>query len=421
MAGSSSYHKMRPSERCEECPTRQWYEQEGLRFCRNGHQLEGFAAHEAGEDEYNSTGRVTKAKKEKRKQEGLKLEGAEAQKLYLQALQYVLRRQVDWVRQVGLKLAEDEGRMFEELAKELWGLVCAMPGVMSSTDSESQTEGYGTDDLLASSSGPEDSAAETASNGWLEKKGSKLPSLTHDLAICYLACVILRQPVTTADFTRWAQEGELECLAALHCLPQNVQNRLPAMYHRALQVRDHISPGKLLSTAQELTVALNVHYELKLPSLNYPQILIQYLLDLTLPLEVYLMAKCLIQILEAAFEFPDRRNKKWRAMDNPEVLLMTLVVVSTKLLHPLDDLERPPVSEDDPRTKQINWFEWRKSRTEGKKNSKQVGNRLERGTEYQVTSREAVLMDGDKMDDFMDWYEKMWVSTSDTRLSSKYL
>ncbi|KAK9778455.1 hypothetical protein SCAR479_04477 [Seiridium cardinale] len=415
MAGSSSYHKMRPSERCDQCPTRHWYEQEGLRFCRNGHQLEGFAAHEAGEDEYNSTGRVTRKRKEKKKNEGLKLEGSAARKLYLQALQYVLRLQVDWLRKVGLKLGESDGRIYEELVKELWGLVCGMPGVMDNEVGE-QAEGSGTEDVLTSGSEPENSEAEGSSsssrNGWLDKTGNKLPSLAHTLTLCYLACVILKQPVTTADFHGWAQRGEIEYLAALYCLPQNVQNRLPAMYHRALQVKGHVKPGKLLRTAQELVIALNVHYGLKLPTLNHTQVLVQNILDLTLPVEVYLMVKCLIQILGAKFEFPDGKSRRIRRMDNPEVLLFTLVIVSTKLLYPLDGVARPPVSEDDLRVKQINWAEWEKARAKTKQDLLASG--LQKGTEYQVTTNEALFMDGTMLDDFMDWYDKMWVGTNDS-------
>ncbi|ETS82534.1 hypothetical protein PFICI_04410 [Pestalotiopsis fici W106-1] len=418
MAGLSSYHKMRHGERCEECPTRHWYEQEGLRFCRNGHQLEGFAAHEAGEDEYNSTGRVTKAKKEKQTREGLKLGGSEGRRLYLQALQFVLKRQVEWLQKAGLQLGEEQGRTYEELVKELWSLACAMPGVMESVETGELTD-YATEDTVASSSGPEDSDASTRSNGWLDKKGSKLPSLIHTLALCYLACVILKQPLTTADFHRWAQRGEIEFLAALHCLPRNVQSRLPAMYHRSMQVRDHIRPGKLLRTAQELAVALNVHYAIRLPTLNYPQILIQYILDLTLPTDIFLMAKSLIHILNATFEFPDGTRKRTRAMDSPELLLIALVVVSTKLLHSLDGIERQPVKHDDPRVKQIDWLEWQKNRSEA--SAKRSEHRLELGTEYRVTPNEAVLMNEDKMDDFMDWYEKMWVSTNDAEVPSKSL
>lgn len=417
MAGISSYHKMRPGERCDECPTRHWYEQEGLRFCRNGHQLEGFAAHDKGEDEFGTTGRVTRAKKEKQKREGLKLTGSEGRRLYLQALQYVLRRQVEWLRNVGLQLDEEEGRTYEELVKELWSLTCAMPGVMENVDTGEQTDDYVTEDSMASSSAPEDSEASTKSNGWLDKKGSRLPSLMHTLALCYIACVILKQPVTTADFHRWAQSGAIECLAALHNLPIIVQNRMPAMYHRAFQVRDHIRQGRLFRTAQELAVAFNVHYSLKLPSFNYPQVLIQYILDLTLPTEVYLMAKSLIQILGATFDFPDGSRKRIRAIDNPELFLIALVVVSTKLLHSLDGKERRPMDHDDLRVKQIDWVEWQRSRAEAKAERSQ--GRLEPGTEYQVTPNTALLTDEDKMDDFMDWYEKMWVSTVHAETTSK--
>ncbi|KAH6658951.1 hypothetical protein BKA67DRAFT_529141 [Truncatella angustata] len=415
MAEAFTLHKMRPSERCDECPTRKWYEVDGNRFCKNGHQLEGYAPHEAGEDEYNSTGRVTRVKKEKRKREGLKLEGKEGRRLYLQALQYVLRRQTEWVRDVGLKLDDDLRRMeYERVVRELWAALYATPGVMDEEEA-AEAAGSGTEgDVVASASELEDSDADSGRrrNGWLEKRGSKLPSHTHALALCYLACVILRYPVTTADFHGWAQRGDLDYLAAIHSLPVNVQNRLPAMYHRALQVRDHIKPGKLLSTAQELVVALSLQYEgLRFPALNHTPVLLHYILSLTLPIDVFLMVKCLIGVLEATFDFPNGDSKRIRAMDNPEVLLITLVVVATKLLYPMDGNDRPPASEDDPHVKQIDWAEWQKMRA--KASNKPATETLEKGTEHRITSNDALIMEKNKMDDFMDWFDKMWVGSTD--------
>lgn len=416
---ATQWHKMRGKERCDECGSRRWYAgDDQLRYCENGHRLEGFATNDVGEDSYTMTGRVTKRKKEKREREALKLEGPAGKRLYLQSLQHVLRLQVDWVKKEGLKLDEEEALLYEGVVKELWVAVCSLPGV--AVDDGQTGEESGTD-AVPSTSEPETSDAETvASSGWLDKVGTrKLPNHTHTLALCYIACIILKQPVTTADFHDWVQKGDLEYLAALHHVPQNVKARLPAKYHRHLQVRDHIRPGKLLHTVQELAKALRINLDIKLPALNYTQILVYYILKLTLPLEVYLMVKCLIQILHLDFEYPDEKGKSVRAMDSPEVKLITLVLVVVKLLYPLDGVDRPPVDGNDPRTKQVNWIEWEDSRVKTKLNA--VSNdKLEKGTEWRTTSDEVLLFGNKHMDDYMDWYEKMWAD-EDIELKSESL
>lgn len=93
-------------------------------------------------------------------------------------------------------------------------------------------------------------------------------------------------------------------------------------------------------------------------------------------------------------------------MDNPEVLLTSLVVVSTKLLYSLDGVERPPISQQDPRRTKIDWRQWQKIVT-GQPAEERAN--LIRGDEYKVTADDVLSMDKVKLDDYMDWFEKMWL------------
>ncbi|KAK8091157.1 ribosomal protein [Apiospora phragmitis] len=111
------YQRMPAGERCEECGSRHWYSEDALRYCRNGHRLEGYAPHEAGEDEFSTTGKVHRRKREKRERAAVKLEGAPERELYLECLQIILRKQVWWlIKERGLP-AE-----LEEIVRALWGL-----------------------------------------------------------------------------------------------------------------------------------------------------------------------------------------------------------------------------------------------------------------------------------------------------------
>ena len=81
-----------------------------------------------------------------------------------------------------------------------------------------------------------------------------------------------------ANFLRYCQ---------INNVPKNVRDRLPAEYHRALQVRDHIRPGHLQTTVQQLVIFFHANFDLGFPPLNYAPILVRHIKDLLLPGELY--------------------------------------------------------------------------------------------------------------------------------------
>lgn len=225
----TKYHRFRQGERCDECGARQWYAQDAIRYCRNGHRLEGFAEHEGDEDAFGTQGKVSRRKKEARKKVAVKLTGDEGRELYLEVLQLILLKQVWWL--VKEKGFPDD---FEEIVRALWTLrVRNLPlqesgeekkkgregsdweqdGFSSSAGStlfSSQSEGTGFE-----SSDFDHSDATTATWAPDASKRWKLPKLFDTLSLCYLGCLVRRLPATTADFCSWAQKGEIDFLAAV--------------------------------------------------------------------------------------------------------------------------------------------------------------------------------------------------------------
>ncbi|XXG99284.1 Vacuolar protein sorting-associated protein 52 [Hypoxylon texense] len=426
----TKYHRFRHGERCDECGARQWYAQDAIRYCRNGHRLEGFAEHEGDEDAFGTQGRVSRRKKEARKKVAVKLTGDEGRELYLEVLQLILRKQVRW-------LVQEKGFPgdFEEIVRALWTLrVRNLPlqesggekkrrkgggdeweqdGYPSSAEStlfSSQSDGAGFE-----SSDFDHSDATTATWAPDASKRWKLPKLFDTLALCYLACLVRRLPATTADFCSWAQKGEIDFLAALNGIPQNVRDRLPAEYHRALQVRDHIPLGKLQTTVQDLVISFKANFDTVFPPLNYVPILVRLMTDLTLPIETYLAVKCITKILKADYSYPIG-GKRIRTIDNPEVFLTAVLVVSAKLLYPLDNIERPPRSDEDPRNVKVNWAQWQESMRE---ETNETSPNLLRGEEYKVTAEDVLGLDKTKLDDYMDWFEKMWIRDGDAKTDER--
>ncbi|TGJ87384.1 hypothetical protein E0Z10_g1389 [Xylaria hypoxylon] len=419
----TKYNKFKGGERCDECGARQWFAQDALRYCRNGHRLEGFASHEADEDAFGTQGKVSRKKKEARRKVAVKLTGDEGRELYLEVIQLILIRQVRWL--VDTQGFPDD---FTELVRALWALrVRNLPlrerggkrgdgaGKGDESDGGTSPAWFSSQSEMGESSDVDLSDATTATWAPDARRRWKLPKLIDTLALCYLGCLVRRLPVSTGDFHNWVQKGDLMFLATLSQIPQNVRDRLPPEYHQALQVQDHLPAGRLQNAVQRLVISFKVNFDIAIPPLNYVPIVLRFITDLVLPIDVYITAKCIGEILKTEFSYP-MGGKRTRTMDNPEVLLASLVVVSTKLLYSLDGVERPPISQKDPRRTKIDWGKWQKITAE--KPAEERTN-LTRGEEYKVTPDNILTLDKTKLDDYMDWFERMWLCDGEPKTTER--
>ncbi|KAI5861893.1 hypothetical protein GGS23DRAFT_573683 [Durotheca rogersii] len=414
------FHRFHGRERCDECGARQWYAEDTLRYCRNGHRLEGFAEHVEDEDAFSTRGKVSRRQREPRSNRdhpAVKLTGDDARELYLEALQFVLMKLVRGLLERGSFPAD-----YEAIVRALWTLRVRDLPLREVDDSTRGAEAARRRRSRSASSaasfsselGADDGSvfSDTTTASWAPdaRRRWKLPRLIDALALCYLGGLVMRLPITTADFCNWVQRGELDYLAVINSIPHNVRQRLPAEYHRALQVRDHIPLGHLQAAVQGLVIAFKIGADVVFPPLNYVPILVRFITELTLPAEIYSTAKCIAAILKTDYSYPTRKGI--RKMSNPEVLLISLVVVSAKLLYSLDGVERPPRNHHDPRVVKVDWAKWQEAMRDdvGK-----TASGLPRGEEYKVTSEDVLTMEAEKLDDFMDWFEKMWISDRDPK------
>ena len=97
-------------------------------------------------------------------------------------------------------------------------------------------------------------------------------------------------------------------------------------------------------------------------------------------------------------------------MSRPEVLLAALVIVSAKLLYALDGVERGARTPRDPRCLRPDWAAWREAMAD---RDQAPPHRLQRGREYEVAPNDALTMEGSMLDDYMDWFEGMWVGDAE--------
>lgn len=121
--------------------------------------------------------------------------------------------------------------------------------------------------------------------------------------------------------------------------------------------------------------------------------------------------KKLQDLLGFSFEFPKELSSRSRPHDLPEIQLMTLIVISTKLLFPFDDLERYPISAKEPTTQVIDWKLWAQAQRNFDSRETARG-RIGKGNEVLVNERDVFNMSPSQMDEYMNWYENNWLDNS---------
>lgn len=419
-------HRFPPGERCDECRAKRWYAESGLRYCQNGHRIEGYVEFDIDEeDNFGQQGKIVRKEREAREKATKHLSGNAARELYLECLQLVLRKQIWWL--VHSKGLPEE---LETVVRDLWDLrirnFAGLRSAAESTDGESGLESgldSGTE-LFSSQAGSESDASTattrtTVSRGrsWTSEPGQEwnLPGLFHTLALCYLGCLSMSLPVRVGQIYNWAKDDHLLFLGAFDALPAQMTARLPGAYHRALKVKNTtFRGGELHEAALELVLDYHLNYEMAFPPLNTPLLLLQYLRELALPTEVYVHVRAMLRLLGLQCTF-DMDRKRFKRLDHPDILLISCVVFATKLLYPFDGIERPPVSYRDPSSLQLDWEQWRELMRDPESEG------LERRVMHQLQPDDAWTMNDKKIDDYLDWYEETQVKTGNESQELKEL
>ena len=102
---------------------------------------------------------------------------------------------------------------------------------------------------------------------------------------------------------------------------------------------------------------------------------------------------------------------------SPELQILSLVIVATKLYNPFDDTPRHPSEPEDPASLAINWRVWNKSQDEMPRTAIQSNNHTSESKgrdHWEVKPRDIFTMNGAELDDYLDWFERMWLAPSGT-------
>lgn len=157
--------------------------------------------------------------------------------------------------------------------------------------------------------------------------------------------------------------------------------------------------GEIHESVLDLVRSYHLNYEMAFPPLNVPLLLLQYLRELALPAEVYLQVRQLVSLLDLKFSF-DFDDTRSRGLDDPDILLISCIILTTKILYPFDDIQRYPISHNDPTCLKMDWVRWQEAM------KKSPVDRLERRDMDRLGPVDAWAMDEDKLDDYMNWFQK---------------
>lgn len=125
---------------------------------------------------------------------------------------------------------------------------------------------------------------------------------------------------------------------------------------------------------------------------------------------MYETIKTLQRIVGFRFKYPtkDENSREREALDFPEVQLVVLLVISTKLLFPFDDIKRYPTTSGESSTQVMDWSAWVQAQRRFE-NHPQADGRLSKEMAIQLTDKDVFHMDPQKLDQYMDWYETSWL------------
>jgi RNA polymerase I-specific transcription initiation factor RRN7 len=283
-------------------------------------------------------------------------------------------------------------------------------------DSETDTEGQS---QVFSSQSEGESAGSQTTRGSRRRRQAKTDgaiNLSETLVICYIGTLLMRIPFTVVDLISRVDNGELLYYRAAKEVPANLRERLPGEFQVLLEPQTILQASSLHHRILELGVVLNAEFGMVIPAVNHPLMLYRWMQALALPIEVYAATQRLARILDVDFTLQlGSKTTSSRVLRYPEVQLMSLLVVSTKLFFPIDDIDRHPVSANDLSALQMDWSEWAAAQgplLDGGGESEIIQNSrvdtphdLTFPEAFSISESDCLAMGDEELDRYMDWYQ----------------
>lgn len=234
------------------------------------------------------------------------------------------------------------------------------------------------------------------------------PSLMDLLCLECIGAMLLRVPLTVADLHGWINAGELLYYRAAKEVPLSMRIHLPGHFQEQLEPQSLISPDRIHRNVMDILCSLQADFGMTAPSLNHPLVLYRWIRELSLPVEVFAAVERLGSLLELDYSYSlGAKAGTTKSLRYPEVRLMALVIIATKLLFPLDDRKRYPKSSNDLAVLKLDWKSWadvHDGKTASSCGRSAVG-KLAFADAFGMTELNSINMSGDTLDQYLDWCE----------------
>ncbi|TKX25151.1 putative RNA polymerase I-specific transcription initiation factor rrn7 [Elsinoe australis] len=373
------------------CGSRQFHiGEDGFTYCSEGHRQLQAGLVTAGEDEgLAPTGRRTVRKTEEDSEE-VALTGQEGFEHYLICFQLILWKQVRSFVESSGSPAE-----LEAIVRDLWVLrVNSLAQRLARADDDARAESQ----VFSSQEETSDSERELTGNRH-EKNDQTQSGVTDGLCMIYIGLMLLRQPILPIDLLRKVDNGDVLYYRAIKDLDSEMTSRLEGRYHVLMDPAMPLTLDRLRSDIRRTTTLYAQTFGLKIPPLNHHQILWRLVIDLCLPIEIFAGTLRLAGLLNIDFDVDT----------NP-----ALLVVTTKLLFPMDGRERPPKKPTEPAALAMDWRAWIRSMTERQQDKRSDFNSALRTTEEQV-----IDLSETQLDQYMEWFKTMFTTDEPAQISGK--
>ncbi|KAK9433656.1 hypothetical protein V1505DRAFT_122312 [Lipomyces doorenjongii] len=468
----------------DNCRSRLWHTVDGLQYCQYGHQNEGAVELAEDDDDFQFTqGRTVRIKSGSGQNTSAKESriyyGRKGYTLFLKCYQIHLRNQVAW-----LVKNKNAPQKLEAVVKALWILYLDARGINklalhleheSDDDNEGSMEksaNAGTTNSLGSSpqkpSTPvpdhdtemnrllqddevssdyndglqEDSSIESSEDeetldqlAHLTLSGSQKGSefvqirLAESVVLCYLGCRVLKLPIFMCDLYRDVRDMEFPFMRACRGIPYSMRQHLDVRYQDIFEPRNLPVPGLFHSFCGYITGILRERHKLTVEPPSHRLLLFRYVHDLFLPLEIYQAVVHLFSVLNVDFSFQTNRKPK-RGDIHPEIKLIALVIIATKLCFGLDGVLRVPMTYSEQAAQHLDWDLWKQSLIstwikedwekidETTLKSTKIGKFSEKMAaadpegklaSYEYDNDDIAFWDSDQISRFLDFYQRTWV------------
>ncbi|PYI00158.1 RNA polymerase I-specific transcription initiation factor Rrn7 [Aspergillus ellipticus CBS 707.79] len=381
----------------EGCRERRYYLENGLWFCRRGHQQEGRQVEEDPED-FGTQGRTSRVKKAAAEKATKTFRGRQAYRLFLHVYQLIL-----WKQCYALVNTRGFPDQFEHVVRDLWGLWLGTfeDQIKEQDEPDEQPELFSSQPTQVD--GPADAKPRIRKAKW--------PRMIDSISLCYLGAFLMRLPVSVGDFHLMVMRGDVPYLRVVRDIPRDMRDNLPPEFISILEPRRLLQAEELHTAVGDLVLLYHSKFSMKFPSVNWPILLYRYIKRLAIPIDVYPTVKKLQELLGLVFEYPGTIIGRRKPLELPELQLMSLIVVATKLLFPFDRKKRYPSTTKEPAVQVMDWNHW--AEIQGRFDNRETSRgKIGKGNEVNVTEKDVFEMTPAQLDEYMDWYESSWLDAS---------